>query len=331
MIGKQSSATADLLWVLAIVAALWILWFATGGTERPAATAGPFIKPPSPIGTGEIYSPSSRAARGSGSAVSTLSPAVGGRQPETIDPNRSPWSGQVTIRAGNARYEVQPNREYIELASRYQLETPVTITGWSLSNSRDRRGGRPDFITLPAAAKLFTSGATHNTPIILEPDGRVVIITGDPPSSDQWPARLNFQTNQCLGYLVEDLRAFRLPLSFPGSCPAPREEPGIEFLADDCYDYVSRLSACHTPEFERKSDGYNYVDGRRDTLSSSCRSYVQDHFNYGRCVAWHKDDPDFYGKDWRVYLNHTGELWAANREVMTLYDREGKIVDQLDY
>ncbi len=315
---KRGTATGDLLWVLAVVAALWILWFATGGTERPAATAGPFIKPPPPISTGEIYSGPRPTRSDPGASTST-------------DPTRSPWFGQVTIRAGSARYEIQPNREFIELATSYQLKIPVTITGWLLSNGRNRRGGQSDFITLPSAAKLFTSGATSNTPIILEPGGRVVIITGNPPASDKWPARVNFQTNRCLGYLSEDFRDFRLPLFFSGSCPAPRQEPGLEQLADDCYDVARRWPACRTPEFRRDSEGYELLDGRRTNLSSQCRNYLTSHFSYSACLYWHKDDPDFYGKDWRVYLNRTGELWAANREVITLFDREGKIVDQVAY
>lgn len=326
---NRGSATADLLWVLAVIAALWILWFATGGTERPSATAGPFIKPPPPIGTGEIYSPSSRGTRAAQTAP--VSPAAGGGQVQASDPNRSPWSGQVALRVGTARYETQANREYIELTASSQLKTPVLITGWSISNGKNRRGGQSDFITLPAAAKLFVRGAVPTTPIILEPGGRVVIITGYPPASDKWPARVSFQSNRCLGYLTQDLRAFRLPLSFPGSCPAPREEPGIENLPDDCYNFVRRWPACHTPEFRRDSDGYELLDGRRTALSSQCRSYLANHFSYSACVAWHAADPDFYGQAWRIYLNHIGELWAANRETITVYDREGKIVDQLDY
>ncbi|MBI2098019.1 MAG: hypothetical protein HYT46_03790 [Candidatus Vogelbacteria bacterium] len=328
MNGEQGSATADLLWVLAIIAALWILWFATGGSARPEATAGPFIKPPPPVGSGEIYSASSRGTRAA--QISSAAPAPGG-EAAPINLSRSPWFGQVKIRAGNARYETRPNREYLELSANYQLEEPITVTGWFLSNGRNQLGGSSDFVYLAPAAKLFVDGAVAGPPIILESGGRVVVTTGGPPNTNLWPARVNFQINKCVGYLAEDVSQFRMTPSLPRACPLPRSEPGADRLDNDCYNYVNRLSACHTPEFRRDSEGYELLDGRRTNLSSQCRGYIQDHFNYRRCVAWHAADSDFYGKDWRIYLNHTGELWAANREVITLYDRNGKIVDQLAY
>ncbi|MBI2100473.1 MAG: hypothetical protein HYT47_00400 [Candidatus Vogelbacteria bacterium] len=310
---KQGSATGDLLWVLAIVAALWILWFATGGAERPAATAGPFIKPPPPISTGEIYSPGGQTRL----RPASIAGSSGGGAAIFPDTTHSLYYGQVKIRQGNARYEIQPNREYITITANHSNQIPIDIIGWQLVNNALRHG---------------RARAIKITPLILlAPGGVVTVNTGSPPSSNLWPVGSAFQINKCTGYLAEDFRNFRLTPAFSRSCLAPRAEPGADRLDDDCYDYVNRLSACHTPEFERKNDGYNYIDGRRDTLTSSCRSYVQDHFSYNRCVAWHAADSDFYGKDWRVYLNHTGELWAANREVITLYDREGKIVDQLDY
>ncbi|MBI4136068.1 MAG: hypothetical protein HY481_00745 [Candidatus Vogelbacteria bacterium] len=316
------AATGDLLWVLAVVAALWILWFATGGTERPAATAGPFIKPPPPIGTGEIYSTSARhpvSSTGRSGADSISGGASAAAEAPADDPNHnhSIFFGQVRISAGSARYEIQPNREYITLTAARSNQIPIDLTDWQLANNALRH-------SRVSVARIALS-------ILLAPGGVVTVNTGSPPSSNLWPVGSAFQINKCTGYLAEDFRNFRLTPAFSRSCPAPRAEPGIEFLADDCYDYVSRLSACHTPEFERRADGYNYVDGRRDTLSSQCRAYIKDHFSYNRCVAWHGADPDFFGQDWRVFLNHTGELWAANREVMTLYDRGGKIVDQLDY
>ena len=325
---NRGTATGDLLWVLAVIAALWVLWLATGGALRPSATAGPFIKPPAPLGSGEIYSPDSRGRR----TTTTTTPARAGTAPKPLNPFHSTFFGQVKIRAGTAHYEIQSNREYIELIAAKDLTAPLNITGWQLVNNPVRRT-RADVVLIPSAVKLFLSGATNQilAPVLLAPGGRATIITGGPPVSNHWPARVSFLVNKCLGYLAEKISAMRLAPALPRACPAPRDEPWIERLDNDCYDYVRRLSTCHAPEFERRSDGYNYLDGRRDTLSSSCRAYLQEHFSYGRCIAWHGADADFYTKDWRLYLNRTWELWAKDREIISLYDAQGRLVDELSY
>jgi len=40
-----------------ILILLWFVWFFTGGPNKYESKAGPFIKPPAPINTGEIYGP----------------------------------------------------------------------------------------------------------------------------------------------------------------------------------------------------------------------------------------------------------------------------------
>ena len=167
--------------------------------------------------------------------------------------------------------------------------------------------------------------------INLLPGGSATITTGRPPSTSQWPANVNFQTNACIGYLAEEVRDFRMSPTLPRQCPRPDEESGVNNLSDDCYDFVRRYSACHTPKFTRDSEGYDLLDGRRYALPSTCRAYLLDHFSYDRCLVWHQTDPDFYGDEWRIFLNRTWELWAENRETISLYDAAGKLVDQISY
>ncbi|MEK7585547.1 MAG: hypothetical protein AAB455_03495 [Patescibacteria group bacterium] len=304
---KKGSATADLLWVLAIVAALWILWFATGGTKREAAMGGPFIEPPAPIGTGEIYS-----VKG-GNRVTTG--GTGSKPP--ANPNQSSFADQVTLGGGNARSESTPNREYITITARSNNKSPVNITGWRLFNSVARHG-RISIVTL-------------GTPISLAPGGVVTINTGYPPASNQWTAGSAFQLNKCSGYLAEDFADFRMTPSLPRQCPKPVSELGVIDLPEECYDYVKRISSCHTPEFKRDGDGYETIDGRRTTLSSQCRTFLANHYSYNACLAWHRLDEDFLTKNWRIFLNQTWELWAKDREVISLYDAAGKLVDEVKY
>jgi len=331
MVRNRGTATGDLLWVLAVIAALWVLWLATGGSLRPSATSGPFIKPPPPLGTGEIYSTDGHTAR-VGSSGTTRQMAER-EKVEQLNRNSSPWFGQIKIRAGNARSEESSNREYIELVADRKLLAPVNITGWQLVNNPARRA-RADVVLIPAAAKVFSSAAAAATlaPIVLAAGEKAMITTGSPPNSSRWPARASFQVNRCVGYLTEQAINFRLASTLlPRACPAPREELGAIRLNSDCYDYVRRLSSCHKPEFKRKSDGHIYLDDRINKLSSACRAYLEDHFSYDRCLAWHQTDPDFYVGEWRVFLNHTWELWAKDREVISIYDAQGRLVDESSY
>ncbi|MEK7621890.1 MAG: hypothetical protein AAB415_01795 [Patescibacteria group bacterium] len=314
-LGERGSATSDLWWFLAIMAALWFLWYATGGPLRPEVATGPFIETPTPVttvGGGEIHRASDE--------LTPLSPEL-----------RSPWSGQVRISGGNARYEIQSGKEYIEITADYQNPAPINITGWRLVNNPARRA-RSMVATIPAAANLFISTtAGQLAPIMLSPGGRAIMVTGAPPSRTAWPLRQSFRLNKCVGYLEEEFDTLNLTPSLPRDCPDPADEPGVATLPDKCYNFVRSLSSCHEPEFKEDREGVDRVDGRVDDLTRACRLYVEEHFNYNACVKWHERDPDFYTDDWRVYFNQPWELWAENRERITLYDESGKLVDELAY
>jgi len=43
--------------LILILILLWFIWFFTGGPQKYESKAGPFLKPPAPIDTGEIYGP----------------------------------------------------------------------------------------------------------------------------------------------------------------------------------------------------------------------------------------------------------------------------------
>ncbi len=327
---NQGSATSDLWWFIAIITALGIIWFATGGPNRPEAWAGPFIQPPAPIGTGEIYraslDESRRADRGT-SGESEEATDVNYYQnsgPDTVPiAGRSQWYGQVSIDTGNGPYEIQPNQEYIALEAGYNNQKPITVTGWGLANGKNR------FTSIPQATRLFIIGGSANSatvPITLAPGGRLVLTTGNMPNSD---IKANFLTNKCTGYLGA-LPDYQFTPALDYSCPNPAKDPGVRNLDKECYDFVLRLNSCHTPKVERDSDGYEFIDGVSG-LPSYCRAFLEEHFNYNACVKWHEQDPDFYGNEWRVYLHQTWELWAENREQITLYDQFGKIVAEKSY
>ena len=324
------SATGDLWWFIAIMIALGLIWYATGGPSRPEAGQGPFIQPPAPISTGEIY------GAGRSPAPARPAPPFGYQTNGLKEPPitvRSPWYGQVNIDGGNGQYEIQPNREYIALEAGYNNPAPITVTGWLVTNGKSRLASRSgsDGVTIPGGARLFI-GNTANlaiTPITLVPGARLILTTGRMPNSDPYVINANFLTNKCAGYL-DALPQYRFTPALRRSCPPPAKEPGAGNLDNECYNFVSYLSSCHTPKVERDTEGYEFIDGVSG-LPSSCRAFLEEHFNYNACVRWHEQDPDFYGTEWRVYLNRSWELWAPNRERITLYDQLGKIVAERAY
>ncbi|HEY4476968.1 MAG TPA: hypothetical protein VJB69_03260 [Candidatus Paceibacterota bacterium] len=325
---SAGSAGSDLLWFVAIMTTLGIIWYATGGPSRPEAWQGLFIEPPSPIGTGEIYGASRPPLPAPTVPITPFSyqyRATSLTEPPLVA--RSPWYDQVRIDSGSGQYEIQPNQEYITLEANYNNSAPITVTGWSLTNGKSQ----PDGVIIPYGTRLFIGDSANlpNMPIILAPEARLVLTTGRMPNSDPYVINANFLVNKCSGYL-DALPQYRFTPALYSSCPAPIKEPGVDGLENDCYKFVSRLSSCHTPKVERNADGYEFID-RVSGLSSYCRSFLEEHFNYNSCVKWHEQDTDFYGDEWRAYLGRTWELWSENRETITLYDQQGKIVAQENY
>src|SRR3989344_2193224 len=254
------------------------------------------------------------------------------------------WKGKITISKGTASSEFQPFKEYIALQTKgLKSDETVNITGWSLSNNKGARyyqvGSEivrsfSDRVYISAAVKLFlTSGTNYQGPVILGRNSRAVIVTGNVTNTS--PIRItSFQVNKCSGY-IEKRDDYRFFPSVGSSCPMPSKEVGVENLDDTCYKFVNSLSRCHTPEFPEwtRVKGeleFGYVDGVGG-LSNQCKTFLKSHYSYEACIALHLSDSDFYKEEWRIFLGRPWELWAKSREVITLYDSQGLVVDSLSY
>lgn len=340
---SSPSPGKDLLWFLGIFALIGVFWFATGGPNRPEATGGLLISPPAPLGSGATYG---RNTSGNNIYSNSNNSRINysGPNSEIVKKLKSgevlsPWAGQVRLSTGNARYEAQANREYVTLEANYNNGAPVTVTGWRLTNGKGQRyytsgeRGVSDNIIIPTAVRLFVGGGANNTPepITLVPGGKVVIVTGAVPTVAPYAINSNFLVNKCSGYLDNLPNYTFTPGLYSNNCPRPSEEVDADILADDCYNFVRSLPSCHAPKFEERVGGVFLVDGRTDRLTAQCRAYVQTHFNYNACVAAHVGDGDFWGKEWRVYLRRPWQLWDTEREVITLYDAQSRVVDRVSY
>ncbi len=348
---------ADLWWVVAVVAGMWVVWVLSGGPNRVEQGVRPFIEPPPPISSGRTYgptfkffSPFSFGDRMSinGGKVNIIKSFDSNQGDDSLDEpgvgNNSIYFKQVKISRGNAPYEYQPGKEYITLEASHGNDAPINITGWYLKNGRDQRFSVPNYPTnktpvagvsetaiIPGAVSIFmANGSNQNsTPIILPPGGEVAVVTGNVYSGNSFPINASFRVNKCSGYL-EDLKNYNFYPALNSNCPNPEDEPEVRQLDRECRDFVEGYPGCRTPEFKRV-DSENLVDGSPEDLSRQCRDFMTERFNYNTCVARHSGDSDFFEDEWRVFLGRRWELWAKEDEVITLYDSFGKMVDQIEY
>ncbi|MDO8183699.1 MAG: hypothetical protein Q7T49_01800 [bacterium] len=327
-------ARSDLLWLIGIIGLLFVAWFYTGGPNRPAATGGPFIKPPAGSHIGDTYGDLNN---GDLNKKTTLGKNQN-QTPNAYTPT-SPISGfksQITLERGNAAGEDNPNEEYVVIKN--NGSAPVIISGWSLKNGGDERlyqqpngsylVGRARWAVIPNGLMVFNTISRQLGAITLLPKERAVINTGRVPSVIPIPIDYSFKSSICTGYL-DSLLGYVFSPGLKQNCPAPAKEPGSENLSDECYKIVSRLSSCHTPKFEITRDGITLMDGKKD-IPTQCQTFIKEHFNYNGCLKYHAGDSNFFGSEWRIFLKTT-ELWAKDREAINLYDAAGQLVDRLTY
>jgi len=317
---KKGNPMSDLKWFIIIILAVWLIGkFGVGGI------GGQTTK------TGKI-------------TVSKSSSAPNEQAVSIDDNNESRWKGMVKIGRGNGSSEYQPNQEYITLQANSGNKDSINITGWSLTNGKDRKffpvndrqvKGISNKVMLPKATLLFIpNGANPQEDIVLAPGGKAVITTGKVANGIPFEIKTNFKENICTGY-IENFKYYNFTPSLNTNCPNPESEEGVASLDDTCYKFVRQMGSCHTPEFKdvvykNKVPLTGYVDDAGN-LTYACKDFIKSHYNYNSCVANHLSDENFFTKEWRVFLNQPFELWAKDREVITLYDREGKIVDELTY
>jgi hypothetical protein len=259
----------------------------------------------------------------------------------------SVFANNISLNTGNASYSFEPADEYISLAN--NSNKPITITGWKLQNAKGNRAYNvgnslqyfpANAISIPAGVYILSpTGANDLQNIILKPNESAIVTTGSVGVTS--PYRIvSFKENECTGY-IENLPNYYFTPSLQMNCVQPRNEPGVRNLDTPCQDYISGMSSCHTPKFDtvdtqgRLTDSqgnscFGCVDGN-STLSSSCVAFIKSHFSYPGCLAYHRNDSNFSGSEWRIYLGQQWELWASKYETISLFDSLGKLVDYQSY
>jgi hypothetical protein len=155
--------------IVGIIAFLFILWFYTGGPNKPISFSGPYITPIANINTKQV---------GYGKPIGTSYLKSANDVPEG-----TPRTG--ALNGGRAQFSLV-NRDSSGNVHTLKLHTytsvPVTITGWQLlSTQTGARSPIPAGIIPPAPNR-----PTQQVPITLSPNQEALVSGGASPSQSSY-------------------------------------------------------------------------------------------------------------------------------------------------
>jgi hypothetical protein len=228
---------------------------------------------------------------------------------------QSPFYNKIRMSNIFKSYDNDPGREYITLSINLDKGEKVNITGWYLKSDVTNY-----FVSIGKAALLPIPFTQTLSDVILKKGDRVYLTKGFSPIG------ISFRTNKCTGYFEEN-RTFTPDL--PMECPMPIDEK-LPTFSDDydsndkCLDTIERIPRCTTV-------GSSFTRNLPDIVTSSCKTYMTEQINYNTCVNLHAGDADFYGNEYRIYLNKFGPLWRTRSDKISLYDSNNLVVDTINY
>ncbi|MBY0539595.1 hypothetical protein K2P56_04160 [Patescibacteria group bacterium] len=311
-------ALGALIVFLLFLVFLGILWAATGGPQRSLSHSGPFLKPPTAPGVelkegavkGSTFEADGTTIREVTVEADSLLNYFFNNPKGGTNTADSPYANDVEIRRGNSD-AANPNEEYIIIETSRSMTRNITITGWMLES-------RTTGIRAPigSAAQVFMlGGVSSELPITIGPNSIVYITTGRSPNG------ASFRINKCSGYL-EQYQDFEPGLD--ADCPDPADEalanPQKTGTNTACIDFIDNVRRCEL-----------YADTIPYEVGSQCRDFILNDLSYNGCVNRHRNDPDFYINEWRVFLNRQQELWNNTHEQIRLLDENGKLIGSLTY
>lgn len=293
----MDDAKKDLVWVIFFLIIIAVIWYFTGGPARPASKEGLFLYKPQ-----EKYSEELRSTT---EKVTLSTPSAPSSQTSTTSATDSIFKNKASLIVDWNTKQTDPQKEYLGIRASPQNDSPLRITGWALEGKQglDIAIGQGTYL-------IYSAQINPQEDIFLYPEEKTFIITGESPVGT------SFRLNKCTGYF-EQFKDF-YP-SLPKECPYPKDEDLPANLNDKCLDYIEGLPRCEA------------VISIPWNLSSACQDYINEKINYNTCVELHKNDPDFYKQEWRIYLGRGEELWKEKRESIILTDQNNKIIDWVSY
>lgn len=226
-----------------------------------------------------------------------------------VDPTKSKYSDLVYI--SYISRSTNPLNEIVQIRTRGNASTTIPVTGWTLKSESSGQS-----VSIPKASYLYFANTVNaEEDIVLTGNEVLYLVTGYSPNG------ASFKINKCSGYLSQ-FQNWNPGL--PYSCPAPRNENLSSIPKtvnnDACLDYIDNMPSCRIQTSNLPAN-----------WSYECTNFIYTKINYPSCIDTHKNDKDFWGKEWRVYLKRNARLWKDKRESIVLYDNEGKIVSKYSY
>ncbi len=303
----MSEAVKDLIWIFVIVIILGLVWFATGGPLSKDSWSGPFLENPLGGNIQRIQSETPGLSEEENSDEPTKGSAKENSEDFLPKNLNSVYESKIRFRSYNRARDGNPAKEYVAIEALGRNPEPINISGWTLSNSSNEN------YKIGTATRLPIPGREVGTEaIVLKPGEKIYLITGRSPIAQ------NFLSNKCVGYLDQQ-NVFTPSLS--NNCPLAEDENIVKsFKNNQCLDFIESISRCTSPNIPV------YL-----TSQSECQSFISQSLNYNGCINNHRNDSDFFEKEWHAYFNRDKEIWANRRETITLKDNEGKIVDSVSY
>jgi hypothetical protein len=227
----------------------------------------------------------------------------------------STYKGYADISARGAR-ETRAKEEYVEIKFSRSLPGLVNISGWSLESARSGRR-----FSIGAADTLPLDRFRETDPVVVSGGDKVFVHSG------KSPVRVSFKSNICTGYL--DYDEDFIP-RLPRECPLLIDDIpdslsyGKKSLRDSCLRRIEKIRKCEVPD-EDELEEIKFAGG------SKCEEVVEKYADYDECVRNNRSSTNFMRPEWHIYIGRATEFWRQEREIITLYDEGGKVVDVVSY
>ncbi len=205
-------------------------------------------------------------------------------------------------------YDYSPAHVFTLSAESGNTET-IFITNWKIKGNRRAEAYIPKGISDMSPTSL--GGAQG--PIGLAPGEYAVFYTNTSAIGR------NFRLNKCTGFL-NNFHSF-VP-SLPNNCPALFERSEVVTFSGSCQSFLFSLSSCA----DVKPNDRNRFTGEND---NGCRA-IMDRFNFGYCYNRFRSQPDFFSREWKVWLNERPNFDREHDRIL-LYDSAGLLVDEYVY
>lgn len=272
---------------------LWLIWFYGGGPARIDRADKPFLKPPSPLNTDEVF--------GDLPAVPSL-PDISVDKRLRIGESKDYSDARLSF-SGNGS-----GGEYLEVYVLPTSKNAINLTGWMIKGVIDAEAR-----TVGNGVYSFSQGKVNKEENIwIYPGEKAFIIPGESPVG------VSFKLNKCIGYL-EQFQVF-IP-HLPQSCPQFGIDGQIPLGTDtECGLFIRSIPRCNA-----------YIKSFPSSVLQTCSQLITKRLNYNSCVSEHVRDADFRKGEWRVYLGGSDTFGSKNGDLINIFDADNRQIDSIFY